>query len=151
MKVVIQRVSSGKVEVKSENYKKEIGKGLILLVGIEFGDKIEDVDFLVNKIINLRIFSDENDKMNYSVLDIQGDILAISQFTLLGNCRKGRRPDFTTAEKPDVAKELFDEFYNKLLESTLKVERGIFAAHMNLEINNDGPVTIIIDSKERNK
>ncbi len=146
MKVVIQRVEKSYVEVDNKIIG-EIGKGLNILLGVEKGDSKEDITKLVNKIVNLRIFEDEKGKMNLSLLDINGEALIISQFTLVGNGKKGRRPSFDTAEKPERAKYLYDKFceeFNKFVH----VEKGMFAADMKVFILNDGPVTFIIDSKE---
>ena len=146
MKVVIQRVEKSYVEVDNKIIG-EIGKGLNILLGVEKGDSEKDITKLVNKIMNLRIFEDEKGKMNLSLLDINGEALIISQFTLVGNVKKGRRPSFDTAEKPERAKYLYDKFceeFNKFVH----VEKGMFAADMKVFILNDGPVTFIIDSKE---
>lgn len=118
-----------------------------MLIGIAKDDTLEDLQYIKDKIINLRVFSDENDKMNLSLLDIKGEILAISQFTLYGDCRKGRRPNFMDAKGGNEAKELYDEFIKLLKTSGLKVETGEFGADMKVEIHNDGPVTLLLDSK----
>ena len=147
MRAVVQRVASSKVIV-DESTIGEINKGLLILLGVTHEDTSKDVDYLLDKIVNLRILEDENDKMNLSILDIKGEILAISQFTLYGDCRKGRRPNFMEAMGGEDAKALYDKFIEMLKESKLKVETGEFGAHMKVEINNDGPVTILLDSKK---
>lgn len=146
MRAVVQRVSSSKVEVDNKVVG-EIGRGFNLLLGISKDDTIEDLKYIKDKVINLRVFEDENDKMNLSLLDIKGDILAISQFTLYGDCRKGRRPNFMNAMGGDEAKNLYEEFVKMLKDSGVKVETGEFGAHMKVDIQNDGPVTILLDSK----
>ena len=146
MKAVIQRVLESKVEVDGKVVG-QIGQGLNILVGVEKGDTEEDIKKLVNKIVNLRIFEDDNGKMNLSLLDINGEALVISQFTLAGNVKKGRRPSFDNAEKPEKAKQLYEKFV-KEVSKLVKTETGIFAADMKVYILNDGPVTFIIDSKE---
>lgn len=146
MRAVVQRVSSSKVVV-DEKIIGEIGKGFNILVGISKEDTIEDLRYIKDKIINLRVFEDECDKMNLSLLDVKGDILAISQFTIYGDCRKGRRPNFMNAMGGEVAKELYLNFVEMLKETGLKVETGMFGAHMKVDIQNDGPVTILLDSK----
>lgn len=147
MRAVVQRVKESRVIVEGRLVG-EINKGFNVLLGISKEDTIEDLKYIKDKIINLRVFEDENDKMNLSLLDIKGDILAISQFTLYGDCRKGRRPNFMNAMGGDEAKALYEEFVKMLKESGLKVETGEFGAHMNVEIENDGPVTILLDSKK---
>ena len=147
MRAVVQRVTSSSVTV-DEKVIGSINEGFNVLIGICKDDTIEDLKYIKDKIINLRVFEDENDKMNLSLLDIKGDILAISQFTLYGDCRKGRRPNFMNAMGGDEAKALYEEFVKMLKESGLKVETGEFGAHMNVEIENDGPVTILLDSKK---
>ena len=147
MRAVVQRVKKSRVIVEGRLVG-EINKGFNVLLGISKDDTIEDLKCIKDKIINLRVFEDENDKMNLSLLDIKGDILAISQFTLYGDCRKGRRPNFMNAMGGDEAKALYEEFVKMLKESGLKVETGEFGAHMNVEIENDGPVTILLDSKK---
>ncbi|GAF19452.1 D-tyrosyl-tRNA deacylase [Bacillus sp. JCM 19046] len=124
----------------------EIKAGLVLLVGLTHNDTKEDVLFCAEKVAHLRIFSDENDKMNLSVLDIGGSVLSISQFTLYGDCRKGRRPNFMAAAKPDIAKDLYQLFNRTLEAKGISVEEGVFGAHMDVELVNDGPVTLIIES-----
>ena len=147
MRAVVQRVKKSRVIVEGRLVG-EINKGFNVLLGISKEDTIEDLKYIKDKIINLRVFEDENDKMNLSLLDIKGDILAISQFTLYGDCRKGRRPNFMNAMGGDEAKALYEEFVKMLKESGLKIETGEFVAHMNVEIENDGPVTILLDSKK---
>ncbi len=146
MIAVIQRVSQSYVEVDGKIIGK-IGEGLNVLLGVVKGDTEEDINKLVNKIVNLRIFEDEKGKMNLSLININGEALIISQFTLAGNVKKGRRPSFDTAEKPDRAKQLYEEFCNEF-SKFVHVETGKFAADMKVYIVNDGPVTFIIDSKD---
>lgn len=145
MRAVVQRVSSSKVKVDGKIIG-EIGLGINVLIGISKEDTIKDLEYIKDKIINLRIFEDENDKMNYSLLDIKGDILAISQFTLYGDCRKGRRPNFMNAKGGEEAKILYNKFIDMLKDTGLKIETGEFGAHMEVDIQNDGPVTILLDS-----
>ena len=146
MRAVIQRVSSSKVEVDNKVIG-SIKKGLNVLIGISKEDTLEDLNYIKDKILNLRIFEDENEKMNLSLLDINGELLVISQFTLYGDCRKGRRPNFMNAEGGEKAKEAYNTFVNLLKKSNLKIETGKFGANMKVDIQNDGPVTIILDSK----
>ncbi|MGG7143363.1 D-aminoacyl-tRNA deacylase [Clostridium nigeriense] len=148
MRVVVQRVNSSRVIVEDKIIG-SIGKGLNLLIGISKEDTEEDLLYLKDKIVNLRIFEDENDKMNRSLLDVKGEILAISQFTLYGDCRKGRRPNFMEAEGGERAKALYEKFVELLRETSLKVETGEFGAHMIVDIKNDGPVTLMLDSKKQ--
>lgn len=145
MKIVIQRVSESYVKVDGKIVG-EIGKGLMLLVGIDENDTETDADWLVQKILNLRIFGDEDGKLNVSVQDIKGEILCISQFTLIADYKKGNRPSFIKAAKPDKAIPLFDYFKQKISKSGLKTESGIFGADMKVSLINDGPVTIVMDS-----
>lgn len=147
MRAVVQRVKCSKVEVDGKIVGK-IGKGLNVLLGICKEDTMDDVKYLCDKILNLRIFEDENDKMNKSLLDVDGELLVISQFTLYGDCRKGRRPNFMRAQGGEKAEELYNEFVSKCKEVTGKVETGKFGAHMDVLIENDGPVTIILESKK---
>lgn len=146
MRAVVQRVTSSSVSV-NEKIIGEIGIGFNVLIGISKDDTLEDLKYIKDKIINLRVFHDENDKMNLSLLDINGEILVISQFTLYGDCRKGRRPNFMEAQSGEEANKLYEEFLELLKESDLKVECGEFGADMKVQINNDGPVTILLDSK----
>ncbi len=148
MKVVIQRVTRASVKVDGEVIG-EIGAGLVVFVGVAQGDTAEDIEYLVEKTINLRIFSDAGGKFNLSALDVKGELLLVSQFTLLASTRKGRRPGFTDAAPPDQAEALFNQFVAQARVSGLKVATGKFQAYMQVEIHNDGPVTIIIDSRER--
>ncbi len=147
MRVVVQKVASSKVMV-NDIIVGSIDKGFNLLIGFSKEDTEEDLLYLKDKIVNLRIFEDENDKMNLSLLDVKGDILAISQFTLYGDCRKGRRPNFMEAEGGERANALYKRFIELLRETNLKIETGEFGAHMKVDIENDGPVTIILDSKK---
>jgi D-tyrosyl-tRNA(Tyr) deacylase len=147
MKTVIQRVKSAKVTVEGKEIA-DIDKGLLLLLGIGKKDSSEEIDKLIDKIINLRIFEDKNGKMNLSLKDIKGEILVVPQFTLHANTEKGRRPSFEKARNPKDAKSLFEEFLKKLEKEGIKSESGVFGAHMIVSLENDGPVTIIIDSED---
>ena len=146
MKAVIQRVNNASVAVNGKVCG-SINKGILVLLGVSDDDTNDDIKWLADKIIGLRIFEDENEKMNFSVSDISGELLIVSQFTLFGNCKKGRRPDFTEAGKPDFANEMYIKFIDYCKTSGLKVESGIFGADMKVSLLNDGPVTLIIDSK----
>jgi D-tyrosyl-tRNA(Tyr) deacylase len=146
MEVLLQRVTTARVSIAGEEVGR-IGQGLVVLVGVGVGDTEEDSDYLVKKTVNLRIFSDDADRFNLSVLDIGGELLLVSQFTLLADTRKGRKPSFTNAAPPDKAEELFSKFVNKARSTGLKVATGRFQQHMQVEINNDGPVTIMLDSR----
>lgn len=147
MRAVVQRVSHSKVVVEGQTVG-SIQKGLMVLLGIGKDDTLKDVEYLANKVANLRIFEDENEKMNLSVLDVKGEILVISQFTLYGDCRKGYRPSFTNAAPPELANSLYEAFVSYLREKyPVKVETGIFRATMHVEIHNEGPVTILLESR----
>ena len=146
MKIVIQRVKQASVSIDSKLYN-QIQQGLLLLVGIAPDDAQEDVAYAVRKITNMRIFSDDEDKMNLSVKDVKGEILSISQFTLYADTKKGNRPAFTGAAKPDLASQLYDDF-NELLSREIPVKTGVFAADMQVALVNDGPVTIVLDTKK---
>ena len=147
MRLVIQKVSSSNVKINNEVVG-SIDKGFMVLVGITDSDNKMIVDKMVDKLINLRIFEDENDKLNLSLLDVKGSILSISQFTLYAKCKKGRRPSFIEAAKPDISKPLYEYFNQQLKEKGVMVETGVFGAMMEVSLVNDGPVTIILDSKE---
>jgi D-tyrosyl-tRNA(Tyr) deacylase len=146
MRIVVQRVSRGKVTVEGK-VTGEIGRGFVLLIGVTHDDTMQDVEYLVDKVINLRVFEDEAGKMNLSLLDIGGALLSVSQFTLYGDCRKGRRPNFMDAAKPDVAYELYEAFNARARSFGVQVETGVFGAMMDVELVNDGPVTLLLDSK----
>ncbi|MDH8677132.1 D-aminoacyl-tRNA deacylase [Fusibacter bizertensis] len=148
MRAVIQRVNFSSVEVEGKIVGK-INKGINVLLGVEDGDSIQDVKYMAEKIVNLRIFEDADEKMNLSLLDVSGEMLCISQFTLLGDCRKGRRPSFVSAAKPDEANELYKQFCEAVKEMGIHVETGIFQADMKVDIQNDGPVTVLVDSKKQ--
>ena len=145
MKVLVQRVLSSSVEVDNKIVG-QINKGLMLLVGFTDSDTDKEIDYMVDKIINLRIFDDENGVMNKSLIDVNGSILSISQFTLYADTRKGRRPSYIKALSGDKAILLYDKFNNKLKEENIKVETGIFGADMKVSLVNDGPFTIVLDS-----
>lgn len=147
MRLVIQKVSSSNVKVNNEIVG-SIDKGFMVLVGITDSDNELIVDKMIDKLINLRIFEDENDKLNLSLLDVNGSILSISQFTLYADCKKGRRPSFIDAAKPNISKPLYEYFNQRLKEKGIMVETGVFGAMMEVSLINDGPVTIILDSKE---
>ena len=149
MKVVIQRVSEAHVKVDSKIVG-EINKGFMLLIGIDEADEKSDADWLIQKILNLRVFADENGKLNLSIKDVSGEILCISQFTLIADYKKGNRPSFIKAAKPDQAIPLFNYFKEQIAQSGLKTESGIFGVDMKVSLINDGPVTIIMDSITKN-
>jgi len=147
MRAVVQRVKKSRVIV-GDNLVGEIGMGFNVLLGVEDGDDEKDLKYIVDKVVNLRVFEDSEGKMNLSIKDVGGEILAISQFTLLGDCRKGRRPSFICAARPDEAKKYYENFIEMVKKENINVESGIFQAEMMVEINNDGPVTILLDSKK---
>ncbi len=149
MRVIIQRVTKANVKV-GERLVGKIGPGFLLLVGIKTGDSEEEVRFLAKKILELRIMADEKDHMNQSIVDIQGEILVVPQFTLYADTRKGRRPSFVQAAKPEVAKNLVGKFIAELKKSGLRVEKGEFGARMEIGLVNDGPVTITLDQEKIN-
>ena len=146
MKALVQRVSRASVSVDGKIVGK-IGPGLVVFLGVAQGDSKEDASYLANKVANLRIFADESSKFALSALETQGDILVVSQFTLLADSRKGRRPSFTEAAPPDLAEELYKFFVGQVRSTGLKVETGLFQEHMLVEIYNDGPVTISMENK----
>ena len=146
MRVVLQRSKNSKVTINNK-VNGSIDHGYVLLVGFTFGDNEQIIDKMINKIINLRVFEDENEKMNLSIIDTKGSILSISQFTLYANAKDGRRPSFTEALGPNEASKLYDLF-NEKLSKYIHVETGIFGSDMKVEIYNDGPVTIVLDSKD---
>jgi D-tyrosyl-tRNA(Tyr) deacylase len=148
MKALIQRVTMASVSVEDKVVGK-IGLGLVVFIGVANGDSTEDIQYLIRKIVELRIFDDADGKFNLSALDVKGELLLVSQFTLLATTRKGRRPGFTDAAAPEIAATLFNQFVEQVRARGLKVETGRFQTHMLVEINNDGPVTIFIDSHER--
>ena len=144
MRLLIQRVSKASVRVEGECVGK-INKGFLVFLGITHGDTKDNVDYLVNKLYNLRVFEDENEKMNLSIKDINGEILIVSQFTLYADTSHGNRPSFINAAKPDEANELYEYFIEKAKQKGLKIEAGIFGADMKVELLNDGPVTILLE------
>ena len=147
MKIVIQRVKNAEVNVENKTVGK-INQGFLVFLGIKNSDTQKDVDYLVKKLINLRVFTDENDKMNLSLQAVNGELLIISQFTLYGECKKsGNRPSFSDAAKPDIAIPLYEYFINECKKEVPVVQTGIFGADMKVSLLNDGPVTIIIDSE----
>ncbi|WP_085991811.1 D-aminoacyl-tRNA deacylase [Oceanobacillus senegalensis] len=148
MKAVIQRARNAQVSVEKEIVGK-IDNGFVVLLGVTHDDTEEDIDYLVNKIVNLRVFEDENEKMNDSLKDVGGSILSISQFTLYADTKKGRRPNFTKAAKPDFAKQMYETFNEKIRSEGVFVETGKFGEMMDVSLTNVGPVTLIIDSKSR--
>jgi D-tyrosyl-tRNA(Tyr) deacylase len=148
VKALVQRVIKASVTVREEVVG-QIGEGLVVLLGVANGDTEKDADYLVNKFVNLRIFMDAEDKMNRSVLDVKGEILLISQFTLLADSRHGRRPAFTGAAPPDEAQKLFNYVVAQTQTTGVKVATGRFQQHMEVEIHNSGPVTIMLDSKDK--
>ena len=148
MKALLQRVSQASVSIAEEEVGR-IGQGLVVFLGVANGDTEKDAQYLVSKIINLRIFADAEEKFNLSALDIKGELLLVSQFTLLADTRKGRRPSFIEAAPPAQAEELFDYFVEQARNSGLKVATGRFQQYMQVEIHNDGPVTVMLDSRDK--
>ncbi|MDY6836962.1 MAG: D-aminoacyl-tRNA deacylase [Thermodesulfobacteriota bacterium] len=146
MRAVIQRVSASKVQV-GDGVIGKIGPGLLVLLGISRSDEEKDADFLSDKVVHLRIFEDEERKMNRSLMETGGEIMVVSQFTLLGNCRKGRRPSFVEAAPPERAEELYEYFVNQLRLKGIAVATGRFQAKMDVSLTNDGPVTLILESR----
>lgn len=144
MKLVVQRVKKAEVKVDG-NIIGKIYKGFLVLIGIKVGDTKEQADYLVKKLCNLRVFSDENDKMNLSIKDVKGKLLIVSQFTLYGDCSQGNRPSFIEAARPEEANPLYEYFCNQCELNNIEVQKGIFGADMKVELINDGPVTIIIE------
>lgn len=147
MRAVVQRVTYSKVSVDGETTG-EIKAGLNVLLGIGRDDTDKDIEYVAEKIVNLRIFEDENDKMNLSVLDVKGEIIVVSQFTLYGDCRRGKRPSYDKAARPEVAEEIYNKFIHYLKKFDIKIQTGKFQTMMMVEIHNDGPVTILVDSKK---
>lgn len=147
MRAVVQRVVSSRVTV-DESITGQINKGLLVLLGVTHEDTSKDVDYMIDKVLNLRIFEDENEKMNLSLKDVGGELLVVSQFTLYGDCRKGRRPNFSNAAKPDMANNLYEEFVDKAKSHGINVGTGKFGAHMMVDLTNDGPVTILLESSK---
>ncbi len=147
MRIIVQRVKEAQVSIDGRIHG-QIKQGLLLLVGVGPEDQKEDLEYAVRKLVNMRIFSDDEGKMNLSIKDVKGEILSISQFTLYADTKKGNRPAFTSAAKPDLASQLYDDF-NELLSQDIPVKTGVFAADMQVELVNDGPVTIVLDTKNR--
>ncbi len=150
MKAVVQRVTQGSVTIDGSEFSK-IGPGLLVLLGVGQDDAQKDADFLAEKIVHLRIFEDDQGKMNISLKDVMGQMLVVSQFTLLGECQKGRRPSFIKAAKPDKANELYEYFVKKTKSLGIETKTGVFQAMMDVGLVNNGPVTLIIDTKEKQK
>ena len=144
MKVLLQRVKNASVTIDNELFS-SINHGLLLFLCVEKNDGIEQADWLVEKILKLRIFEDENEKMNLSVTDTNGEILVVSQFTLAGDCKKGTRPSFDSAKAPNEAKEIYEYFVSKLKNSDLNIQTGVFGAMMDVALINDGPVTFMLE------
>ena len=148
MRAVIQRVSRARVHIEGKEHSR-IGAGILVLLGVEKEDTVEDAEMLARRIVELRIFEDEAGKMNRSVAEAGGQILAVSQFTLLGDCRRGRRPSFDPAAPPDIARALYERFVQAVGALGIPVETGVFQAMMDVELTNQGPVTFILDSRKR--
>lgn len=148
MRAIIQRVSEAEVVVEDEITGK-IQQGLLVLLGVEDGDSQQDCDYLADKVAGLRVFDDADGKMNLSVIDVHGRVLVVSQFTLLGDCRKGRRPSFVDAAPPELGQQWYEAFCKRIQEQGIDVETGRFRSHMHVRLVNDGPVTLMLDSRKR--
>jgi D-tyrosyl-tRNA(Tyr) deacylase len=147
LRAVVQRVKQAGVSVEGKEVSR-IQKGHLVLLGVGQGDTREDLEYLAEKIVNLRVFEDAQGKMNLSLKEINGQVLVVSQFTLYGDCRKGRRPSFTSAAAPETAEAFYEEFCKIVSQQGVPVEKGVFGAHMEIDLINDGPVTLILDSKK---
>ena len=147
MKIVVQRVKNAQVKVENKIVGK-IGKGFLVLLGVTHTDTKKEADYLVKKLCNLRVFTDENDKMNLALKDVGGELLIVSQFTLYADCTQGNRPSFINAAKPEQANELYEYFCSECKKNEIKVEKGIFGANMKVELLNDGPVTIVLEKSK---
>ncbi|OPY10153.1 MAG: D-tyrosyl-tRNA(Tyr) deacylase [Syntrophus sp. PtaB.Bin001] len=147
MRAVVQRVDMARINVNNQLVA-SISKGMLIFLGIERGDEFRDADYLVDKVSNLRIFEDESGKMNKSLPEVSGEMLVVSQFTLFGDCRKGRRPSFISAEEPEQSKKLYSYFIHEVSKKISVVKTGIFQAMMKVELVNDGPVTLLLDSRK---
>lgn len=145
MKALIQRVSYATMRINEKEFSK-IQKGFLIFLGVEVGDTDKNLEYIKNKILNLRIFEDENNKMNLSIKDVNGEIMLVSQFTLCADCSNGNRPNFIKAEKPEKANKIYEKMIDELRKENIKVETGIFGAHMKINFENDGPVTILLDN-----
>jgi len=148
LRAIIQRVSEAEVVVDNEVTGK-IQQGLLVLLGVEEGDSQKDCDYLADKVAGLRVFDDAEGKMNLGVTDVDGKVLVVSQFTLLGDCRKGRRPSFVDAAPPEIGQQLYEAFCQRIREQGIDVETGRFRSHMQVQLVNDGPVTLMLDSRKR--
>ncbi|HOB90484.1 MAG: D-aminoacyl-tRNA deacylase [Bacillota bacterium] len=146
MRAIVQRVSEARVEVDRQVVG-SIGRGFLVLLGVGQGDSEEDLQYMVDKILNLRVFEDDEGKMNLSLLDVEGEMLVVSQFTLYGDCRKGRRPSFSRAAGPELAEPMYNRFVSEVARRGVRVEKGVFGAMMSVFLCNDGPVTLMIDSE----
>jgi D-tyrosyl-tRNA(Tyr) deacylase len=146
MRAVVQRVSEASVAVEGEKTG-AIGRGVVVLLGVGNRDTLADVEYMAEKVANLRIFPDDESRMNRSLVEVGGEALVVSQFTIYGDCRKGRRPSFTDAASPDTARELYEAFAGALEARGVRTERGVFRAHMDVALVNDGPVTLLLDSE----
>ncbi|MFZ7132015.1 MAG: D-aminoacyl-tRNA deacylase [Eubacteriales bacterium] len=148
MRAVIQRVNTCTVEINGELFS-QIDEGILVLLGIKDDDVLDDILYLVDKIVNLRIFEDEQGKMNKSIIDMQKQIMVVSQFTLYGDCKKGRRPSYIRAARPEKAKKLYKRFLEEIKKNSLLLRSGVFGADMKVKLENDGPVTILLDSEKQ--
>jgi len=148
LRAVVQRVESASVFVNGK-VEGEIGNGLLIFLGISTDDSEEDISYITSKILNLRIFNDQDGKMNLSILDSRGDLLVVSQFTLYGDCRRGNRPSYSKAADSELAESIYQKFLKNLRNSGLKVEEGVFGAFMSVNLTNSGPVTILVDSSKQ--